>query len=131
MHFDFSIIGSLLLGIFAAPAAQLVAAKRDQVKAQAEHLKAQAATIKNPVKRELAEIGASLAPVALDAAGAALQISRDHVVGAVSKVNPDAGQLVGTLIDTALTPPPASAALPQTIPSVPQPIVPPAVAGVS
>jgi hypothetical protein len=105
MHFSFLTLAALALAFAGAPLAQFVAAKRDKLRAETEHLKAQAEAIKNPVERNLATLGVRILPVALDAAASALQGSRDHVVAEVSKVNPDAGALVGTLIDTALTVP--------------------------
>jgi hypothetical protein len=114
MYFSFAQVGQLFAGLIlsmlGAHAAAYVAAKTQQVKTQTANLAAKAAAIANPVERTLAQVGVALLPTVEDAAAAALQASRDSVVSAVSNVNPSAGALVGTLIDTALTTPPAPAA---------------------
>jgi hypothetical protein len=106
IHLDFTTLAVLVIALLAAPIGTLLSGWREKARAESAKLKAEAEAIKNPTLRVLATEAAGELPAALDLAAKAFTASRDHVVAEVSRVNPAAGNLVGTLIDTALTAPP-------------------------
>jgi hypothetical protein len=105
-HAYFLTVLIFLLALVTGPIASALTGWRQRVNAETEKLKAEAESIKNPYARELATGFVNEVPWALDKATQALSESRNHVVEEVSRVNPQAGGIVGTLIDAALATPP-------------------------
>lgn len=107
IHIDWATVLVAVLFVLSGPLAVLLSGWRERARAESVKLRAEAESIRNPVLRTLATEAAEQLPNAVDLAVESLLASRDHVVSEVSRVNPQAGSLVGTIIDTALASPPA------------------------